>query len=207
MTIKMKMAKQVSRSALLFAESAQKHFAFLQAQGFNCVDSDPTFARFESSSLFVNIYHGRRSFAIGLELGRLGNDDDEKQPYPMPALLEAVGATTAAENYRYYMTHTPDGVDNGLAELAKLFFDHVSQGLCNTELFRVLKEQGQARIYKYAHEIELRQMRRKLDIAWHAKDYAKIAELLPPFRSVLTPVELHKLEYAKKHVTQPKVSG
>jgi len=192
---------QMDRAGLRFAELTQRHFAFIEAQGFQRVRGEPTFVRFESPALFLNIYHGRSSFEIGAELGRLGNENDEKQPYPMSALLGAAGVPTAKE-YRDYATHTPDGVDEGLAKLAKLFRDHVSQNLHNADLFRVLKEQRRAWAEDFAQEVNLRQTRRKLDSAWHAKDYAKVVELLNPWRDALTPTELHKLEYAEKHARE-----
>jgi hypothetical protein len=193
-----KIETRMNRANLRFSELAQVHFAFLPAQGFTCVRSDSTFVRFESSSLFINIYHDFLSFEIDVEIGRLGNGNDEKQPYPMSALLEAAGVPTA-EKYRSYATRTPDGVDEGLTKLAKLFSDYVSQNIQNAELFRVLKEQRQARIHEFAQEVKFRQMRQKLDIMWHAKDYAGVVKLLFPLRDVLTPIELHKLKYAEKY--------
>lgn len=189
---------QVDRSSLRFAELAQKHFAFLEAQGFGRVRSEPTFVRFESRSLFINIYHGRSSFEIGAELGRVGNGEDEKQPYPMSALLGVAGVPTAKE-YRDYATHTPDGVNEGLEKLATLFRDHVSPNLQNAGLFQLLKEQRQTWAADFADEVNLRQARRKLDAAWHAKNYAEVVALLRPLRDALTSIELHKLEYAEKH--------
>ncbi len=51
-------------------------------------------------------------------------------------------------------------------------------------------------------QVDLGHAREKLDAAWHAKDYAKVVELLDPLHADLTPVELKKLEYAEKHVAQ-----
>lgn len=190
---------QVDRSGLRFAELVQKHFAFLEAQGFRRVRSEPTFVRFESRSLFINIYHGRSSFEIGAELGRREDSEDEKQPYPMSALLGVAGVPTAKE-YRDYATHTPDGVNEGLGKLAELFRDHVSPNLQTAGLFQLLKQQRQTWASDFADGVNLRQARRKLDAAWHAKDYAEVVALLRPLRDALTPTELHKLEYAEKHV-------
>jgi hypothetical protein len=47
--------------------------------------------------------------------------------------------------------------------------------------------------------VNLTQVRRQLEIAWHAKDYPKVVTLLHPLRATLTPTELQKLEYAEKH--------
>lgn len=190
---------QVNRAILRFAELVQKHFAFLEAQGFRRVRTEPTIVRFESPSLFINIYHGRSSFEIGAELGRLEVDEDEKQPYPMSALLGVVGVPMAKE-YRDYATRTPDGVNEGLAKLAKLFREHISQNLQNTGLFQLLMEQRKAWGNDFAQEVNLSQARHKLETAWHAKDYNRVVELLYSLRDALTPTELQKLDYAEKHL-------
>jgi len=192
---------QANRTSLRFADAAEKHFAFLEAQGFQRTQSEPAFVRFESSTLFINIYHGRKSFEIGAELGRRGNAEDEKQPYPMSALLGVAGVPTA-KDYRDYATHTPDGVNEGLGKLAELFRDHVCRNLQNARLFQLLKEQRQAWASDFADGVNLRKARRKLDAAWHAKNYAKVVELLEPLRTDLTSTELKKLEYAKKEIAE-----
>ena len=187
----------MDRNLLRFPELVQKHFVFLEPHGFHCVRSKTTFVRFESSLLFLNIYHGRSSFEIGLELGRLGKDEDERQPYPMSALLGVAGVPTARE-YRDYAARTPRGVDIGISTLANKFQEYIVSNFQNKEFFRLLKKQREIWNNDFAHEVNLRQVRRKLDAAWRTKDYEKVVELLEPLRAELTPVELKKLEYAKK---------
>jgi len=189
----------MDRNLLQFAELAQKYFAFLEKQAFCCICNEPTFVRYEDALLFINIYHGRSSFEIGLELGRLGNEDDKKNPYSMSLLLGVADYATAKE-YRDYAARTPDGVDRGLAKLAKLFQEYVSPSLQNTELFHALDKQRQSWIYDFALNVNLNQARQKLNVAWQAKDYEKVLTLLQPFRSALTPSELQKLEYAEKYL-------
>lgn len=46
-------------------------FDFLRAYGLKPVEEDVTFVRYESDAMFVNVYHGRGSFEIGVEIGRL----------------------------------------------------------------------------------------------------------------------------------------
>jgi len=50
---------------------AQATFGFLLRLGFAVVHRSSTLIRFESTDLFVNIMHGRSSYLVGLELGRI----------------------------------------------------------------------------------------------------------------------------------------
>jgi hypothetical protein len=59
------------RWKLGFKEAVLKNFAFLVSNGFKAVRQDVTFVRYESQVAFVNIYHGRGSFEVGVEIGRL----------------------------------------------------------------------------------------------------------------------------------------
>lgn len=54
-----------------FVAAALRAFAFLEHLGFAVVRREPTLIRFESESVFINVYHGRSSYQVGLELGRL----------------------------------------------------------------------------------------------------------------------------------------
>ena len=60
------------RMQLGFSLEVLSAFQFLtQDYGFKCVKNDVTFVRYESESTFVNIYHGRRSYELGVEIGKL----------------------------------------------------------------------------------------------------------------------------------------
>lgn len=193
----MKPKAPFNRAELRFPDLVLKHFVFLKSYGFLCTRNEQTFVRFESPPLFINVYHGRSSFEIGAEFGRIGKEDE--QPYPMSALLEVAGIPTAKE-YRDYATHSLDGVNDGLGKLAKLFHEHIGLIFKNESIFQSLKEQRNARARDFAQEINLLQMRRKLEGAWQTKDYAKVVELLNPWRMAITPIEQKKLEYAKLKV-------
>jgi hypothetical protein len=52
------------RRALKFAEAIQDNFDFLSLLGFKRVQSEPTFVRFESKRVFVNVYHDRLSYEL-----------------------------------------------------------------------------------------------------------------------------------------------
>lgn len=191
----MKSKARFIRAELRFSDLVLNYFKFLKTYGFLCAKSEQTFVRFESPPLFINVYHGRSSFELGAEFGRIGKD--EEQPYPMSALLEVAGIPTAKE-YRDYATHTLDGVNDGLDKLAKLVREHIGLIFKNESIFQILKEQRNVRAKNFAQEINLLQMRRELEGAWQTKDYPKVVELLTPWCMAITPIELKKLQYAKE---------
>jgi hypothetical protein len=59
------------RSQLGFKDAVLSSFDFLRAYGLKPIKEEVTFVRYESNSVFVNVYHGRGSFEIGVEIGRL----------------------------------------------------------------------------------------------------------------------------------------
>lgn len=73
-------------SRLDFVDLALKAFGFLLDGGFSVARRDETLLRFESSDVFVNVYHGRSSYEVGLELGRL----QEGEMYSLHEVLTAV---------------------------------------------------------------------------------------------------------------------
>lgn len=187
------------RQELRFAEVAEEKFGFLQEHGFKRVQSEPSFVRFESRPAYVNVYHGRQSFEVGLEIGSLAAGADETS-YSMSEIIRLV-EPGEADGYRNYAAHSPEGVAEGVQRLAMLFRRYVNAGvLDDAVLFERLRKGREMWSREYATEVNLTHTRQKLEVAWHAKDYAKVVELLRPLRDALTPTELHKLEYAEKHV-------
>lgn len=60
------------REKLQFAESVQRSFGFLVDEfGFRVVSSLSTYVRYEKEDLFINVWHGPGSYAVGVEIGRL----------------------------------------------------------------------------------------------------------------------------------------
>lgn len=68
-----------------FAEAALSAFSFLSELGYCVVSREPTFVRLERSDVFVQMYHGRSSYAVDLEIGR----EAENQLFSLHELLTA----------------------------------------------------------------------------------------------------------------------
>lgn len=185
------------RSVLRFAEEVKERFSFLETVDFRCVRSEATFVRFESPRAGVNVYHGRRSFEIGLEIESALSPADA---YSFSEILRWVDHEQS-EQYRNYATHTVQGVAEGVGKLAELFQRCIAAGILNDkQLFSRLKLQRQELARNYALETQLEQARRKTEIAWRKKDYAALVKALKPLRAALTTSEVGKLEFAEKQI-------
>lgn len=185
------------RSVLRFAEEVKDRFSFIEALGFRCVRSEATFVRFESPGIGINVFHGRRSFEIGLEIE---STQSPTESYSTPEIVRLVDKEKG-DHYKYYATHTAQGVAEGVRQLAELFQHCVATGILNdSRIFSRLTQQKKELVAKYAREIKLHQARRKSEIAWHKKDYAAVVEALKPLRAALTATEVGKLEFAEKQL-------
>ena len=71
------------RWQLVFKDAVLSNFGFLRAYGLKHVEEDVTFVRYESDAVFTNVYHGRGSFEIGVEIGRL----DRPEKYGLDYLV------------------------------------------------------------------------------------------------------------------------
>jgi hypothetical protein len=87
------------RAKLEFREVVLSSFKFLGEFGFRPAQEKETFVRYESSEAFVNVYHGRVSFELGVEIGRL------KEPAEKLTLYDIV-AGAGAEKTEGFGQHT-----------------------------------------------------------------------------------------------------
>lgn len=58
------------RSELGFVQAVRSSFAFLEKVGLQVVREESTLVRFESCNRFVNVFHGRGSYELGVDFGR-----------------------------------------------------------------------------------------------------------------------------------------
>jgi hypothetical protein len=75
------------RGQLGFKEAVLSSFDFLHSYGLEPTEEDVTFVRYQSDVVFLNIYHGRTSFEIGVEIGRL----DRSEKYGLDYLVSWAG--------------------------------------------------------------------------------------------------------------------
>ena len=187
------------REALGFARAVEQEFRFLVAEhGFDVVQVDVTLVRYESRNVFVNVYHGRRSYEINVELGRL--DDPHAHRYGLRDVLVALLGVPTWPNAYFLQSSNRDGVQWCVATAADLVKQHYGPVLRGdaTALARVAESTSE-RSGKYTREVVQRPVRDAAELAWHRKDLAAVARHYGLIRQDLTPFERRRLEYAEKH--------
>lgn len=194
------------RWELGFKEAVLASFDFLRKYGFSCVRAEPTFVRYETSALlstknlFVNVYHGRGSYELGVEIGPR---DRDQASLALPLIVEWA-SRKKGENLNQqtiFQASTREGVQQFVPKLAEL-----------VQKYATLFLEGDPTAYQSAaqhvrrdsalceKEIQLRRVREQAEAAWHDKDYAQVVGLYEPFQEDLSRSEGMRLEYAKKQV-------
>lgn len=179
-----------------FAEFVVESFRFLKLNGYRSVDSSKDSIRFTSPKLTVEVYRDVRSNEISLQIA----NPTGTQSFSICELVRLFDGTESARSYRDCAAHTRDGIKEGVYQLALRFQSLIdSPEWSNGDLFARLEVSGKAWAIEYGLETQLEQVRKKLHVAWHAKDYRSVVMLLEPFVSHLSDSETMKLEYAKGH--------
>jgi len=188
------------RGKLGFRDAVLSSFEFLQAYGLTPVEENATFVRYQSDAVFVNVYHGRGSFEIGVEIGRL----DRPERYGLGYIVSWAGKQAwEAEGFgrgTMFQVTSREGVHNivpKVAELVKKYGDLFLTG--RAAFYDELQKANDRASVAYEREQMLTRIRKEADAAWTAKDFGRVAELLQPVHSDLTEVESKRLAYAEKH--------
>jgi hypothetical protein len=196
----MKMKAVGNRASLGFAEAVTSTFNFLLEDfSFRCVRKDVTIVRFESNSVFLNVYHGRISFELNVEIGELtAGGELPENPFTIGEILHLVNPKEAI-TYHPYQVHTADSVKRFVAELAQLVKEYAVPALIGDhDFFRRVADVQAKRSNAYMKELRLNRTRTEVETAWHQKNYPRVIELYDSMHEDLTPAEAKRLAYAKK---------
>jgi hypothetical protein len=196
----MKMETGGNRASLGFVDAVISAFNFLVEDfSFTRVRQDITFVRFESNSVFVNVYHGRVSFELNVEIGELAIGEGHPEvPFTIGEILHFVSPKEAT-NYHPYQVHTADSVKKFVAELAKLVKEYAIPALiADHDFFQRVSDVQAKRSNAYLKGLHLNRTRTQVETAWHQKNYPRVIELYDSMLEDLTPAEAKRLAYAKK---------
>jgi hypothetical protein len=190
------------RGSLGFTEQVLSSFSFLtEHYDFHVVKIKPTIVRYESSSVFINIFHGRSSFELGFEIGRIDDGTGrEEYPYRLDTIVELMGAQEKA-GATFFQASTRKSVKESVPQLASLAQSCASPFFTNDPvMFERLRKTSLAISLRIMKDLKRRTVRREAEVAWRSKDYAKIADLYESIREDLSPAEMKKLIYSKGHL-------
>jgi len=148
------------RTRLNFADAVTRTFAFLSDFGFSQVEASPTIVRYRKDDIEADVYHGRKSYELGFEIGRDG------VKYSMSELIRATDAD-AAKGYRNFAATTQRALTDGLAQLKGLIKQYGQRALNgDPEFFVMLENQHKTWGEEYALEVLELQLRPKADEAF-----------------------------------------
>jgi len=188
------------RRSLGFLEQVSSAFDFLTKEyGFRCVESETTFVRYESHSVFVNVYHGRSSYELGVEIGELFNrPKTEQQRFTIGEIME-VKSMRNKEGFTFFQASTKERVMKYVPKLAEYVKHYAVDALLGDHnIFTQLEELRERKSQQYLKEIEVKRIREKAGIAWREKNFEEFTKLYDTVQDKLTPAEKAKLRYARK---------
>ena len=190
-----------------FVVNVKHAFTFLiMDYGFSVVETVATFVRYESPAVFVNVYHGRGSHEIGLELGLL---DDVGKLFSWFHLMELVCLQDdeACQWFRAYYTTDPMLIKAAVESLAaslKQYGDMALHG--DGAVFTALRQARMQSKERYARELRESRARARGNDAWNQRAYHEVSAQFGGIESALSPSEEGKLRYARKMLAKTEHS-
>lgn len=198
------------RAQFEFASLAKAEFSFLPVDfGLHLTEDGETRVRYESQRRFVHVYHARRSYEVGVEVGRWIEVDGElkEQFFPLVQLLAVEAGESQLGRIR---TATDRGqLARELHRLASLLRARATPLLRNgDDLFDQMSELNSALSTSYLENMRASRLRARADEAWRQKDLAAVVLAYTEIERELTTVPLHeseraRLKYAEKHRAYP----
>jgi hypothetical protein len=99
-----------ARALLEFAPTVERIFSFLSDYGFRHAASEPTLVRYEGNGRYIDIFHGRRSYVLGVHIGLL---DDPDAKFSLPEIAWAFG-----DRYYEFAGRTKESLAAAVEKLA-----------------------------------------------------------------------------------------
>lgn len=180
------------RSRLNFANTVTQRFAFLVEFGFFQTESLSTIVWYQRGDLDLNVYHGRQSCEIGLQVGHAA------EQFSLSELIR-VTDPVAAEQYRNPAATTSADLTAGVDRIAELVRRYGERALRDDPgFFADLRRQRKSWSEAYALDVLAEQIRPKAEAAFREERYQEAAELYEKIAPRLGATEQKKLAAARK---------
>jgi hypothetical protein len=156
--------------------------------------------RYESPTIFLNVYHGRASFELGIEVGRLTDPNKKLSLYDIVAWAGGEEAEGFGQHVSFQVSTRKD-VHAFIPKLAAVVKKYASPFLGGDDpAFDSAFEIQSERAKQYANEVNAKNIRSRAEEAWHRKDYETVVELYDSIRKDLTEVESKRIAYAEQRL-------
>lgn len=200
-----------NRCKLGFKDAVLRSFQFLRKYGYHRVRADVTFVRYETPwyslkrRFYVNVYHARGSYEMGVEVGP---KDSDPEMVNLPWILRWAGAPEADGCFgddggkTMLFAETREAVQTLVPKMAELVQKYAEPFLRrDPEAFKAIKA-----MTKQASEIRVEQIKRlapkrhEATLAWEAKDFERVAAIYGSFEDELMAEEKERLAEASKQL-------
>jgi len=185
-------------STLQFEEVALAEFRFLLTEyGFALVAADSSNLSFERDNVRVVVRQDRESFELRVTVER----KDTGERFSVWEIARLQGAPDITEQ-TFLQATAKEHVQILLPELAGLlrtYGQSVLRG--DSETLLRLRAQQIEESNRFLREGRVRWVRERLPAIWEQHDYVQVVKLLEEVRDQLSPSELAKLDYARRHLT------
>lgn len=188
------------RKRLGFQDTVKSNFRFLERYGLELVESNSTLVKYESSRVFVRIYHGRVSFELGVELGEVS--DPLEKAVSIFDVVDAEGASDreGLSGHTVFQVSSKKDLEELMPKLSSLVQKYAGPLLRgDRHAYERVREHQSRKAARETREVQLTAVRRKAEAAWQKRDYARLIELFRPWRQYLIGSEAKKLAYAERH--------
>jgi hypothetical protein len=193
------------RAALGLVEATVSAFEFLREYGFERVVAQPTFVRFESQAGFVNVFHGRSSYELGVEVGRWSNlhGSPVEEKFSLRDVIELTGKADEA-GLRPLATTEPATLGRFVRILAEWTQTYARPALAGDKgFFNELGARSAERWRERQDEDRAAELRAEADDAWRRRDYSAVVQAYTALDELpaisLSRSEQGRLDYARKH--------
>jgi hypothetical protein len=175
-----------------FVDLVLKTFSFLRGLGFEVGRRETTLVRFESGTMFVNVYHGRSSYQVGLELGRIA----EGEMYSLHEILRSFAP--AEVEVALCQTTDPVVLERCLATMAWIVEKNCGSLLAGDRGAFKRLDSVTARSRRSATiQAQFGAIVDRADRAWENKDFALAAELYEKASPALDETRMRRLAFLR----------
>ena len=197
-------APNAERWKLGFEEAVLSSFSFVGSYGFAPVVREPTFVRFETDDVFLNVYHGRGSYEIGVEVGRR----DRTEKYSLNRLVHSAGdeawAKEGLDRATQFQASSREAVQTIVPRVARVVEQYGGRFLSgDVEFYDAQEQQSEAGRVQFERNSLLNSVKRGADKAWQSRDFRRVVEFLKPIEDDLTKIEAKRLAYSVKQTREP----
>jgi hypothetical protein len=180
------------RRFLRFRETVMAEFRFLESLGLRIETANETYVRYLGSVASIEVFHGRSSYELGVNVIR------EDVTYSLNEFAEMLaasrGTTSTLQPFAATDAHSVEGGVRRLSMALKEVIELIAENGAAT--YEELHKRREIRRHKLALASMADRVRPKADEAFREKDYGRAAELYQSIREDLSPAELRRLNIA-----------